>query len=559
MAYNNLLIKDDFTENEKAYIENFHTIGASIPPREVSIFRPPIATRNDLLQTILWQKPKDPSLYLANQAVFTNPGKMKFGKQQNLYYDSSYPFWSLHTEKEFSDTLTSFINSYLPLLQTELVVSEAPTTNNNEVFLRQYAASIDLLLRGPPHADNYSIDMKLADEWITAHKTPEHRRLAKLLIDNTIYISHTELLRQIQESIGKIQEKLVPGLPIIFLTGPQGKSNYYISLLFYHFWNQAGLPVTTFKIYMDVIVEVNIIDIDEMAYSGTQTTGTLSGVYARLVTKIIKNIVELNCKETVIESFCKSRTFLPLALFEQVLHEKKVNYIVVRIFCSDQGEKELLRIPHGSYKNPLKFPSHVVIGRKIPSPERLFGKANAAKLSILYGSEPGFPAATVYFNHKVANRPSTFLFPYAYGVVPDKPLLSRNDFWTSSKEEREEFNKAYKNLETPTNTNEVEFKPFIQYCQPGFRKMPRHRKNLLNYDPPNKPKGYSEIQPELPQDYRCPYAWYKRINYDTGTYSPLPLPNIPLPYGPTEANFVGGKTRKNRNRKQKQTRRVTKN
>jgi len=554
MAYKNPLEEDNFTENERVYIDIFHSIGASIPPREVTIFRPPILTRNDLLKTILWRKAKDSSYYLANQAVFTNPSLIASGKQPYLYDDSSYPFWKLNTEKEFSDTLTSFLNSYLPVLQTSLLVPEAPTTNINEVFLRHYAASIQLLLDGPPNANNYKIETELADEWIAAHKTPEHRRLAKLLLENTIYISHAELLKEIQRSIEKIQEKLVPGLPIIFLTGPENKSNYYISLLFYHFWKEAGLTVTTFKVYMDEIVEGNIIDIDEMAYSGTQTTGTLAGVYAQLVSKMIKNIVELNCKETMLESFCKSRNFYPLAIFEQILHEKNVNYIVVRIFCSEKGEKELLRFPHGSYTNPLKFPSHLVIGRKIPSPESLFGKANATKLSILYGSEPGLPAATVYFNHKIANRPSTFLFPYAYGVVPDKPLLTQNNFWTMSKEEQKEFNNAYENLQSPTNTNDVEFKPFIQYCQPGFRKMPRHRKNLLNYSPPNRPSGFSMTQAELPQEYRCPYAWYKRINYETGTYTPLPLPTISLPYGPQEANFVGGKTRRNRNQKHRKTR-----
>jgi hypothetical protein len=130
MAYKNPLEEDDFTENERLYIDIFHSIGASIPPREVTIFRPPIQTRNDLLKTILWRKAKDPSYYLANQAVFTNPLLTASGKQAYLYDDSSYPFWNLKTEKEFSDTLKSFLNSYIPVLQTSLLVPVDNTSNS---------------------------------------------------------------------------------------------------------------------------------------------------------------------------------------------------------------------------------------------------------------------------------------------------------------------------------------------------------------------------------------------------------------------------------------------
>lgn len=552
MAGNSFLTKDDFTENEKTYLSIFQAIKESIAPREISIFRPPIKTREDLLKTILWTI-RSSYYSTANKANFTNNKYSMDGKRADFYEDSSYPFWTLSNEKEFSDTLTSFINSYLPSLGNTIYVPPKPTTDTNETFIRHYKKSIDLLLQGPPHANEYGIDTELAEKWVAAHKTPERQRLARLLLDNTIYISHAELLKQIQETIEKIQRKLVPGLPIIFLTGPVGKSNYYISLLFYHYWKEAGLQVDTIKVYLDEIVAGNIIDIDEMAYSGTQTTGTLSNVYKLLAEKMVKNLIESNCTGTPISNFCKSKSFFPLALFEKILYDNGVNYILVRIFCSEKGEKELLRLPHSSYNNPLKLPAHLVIGRRIPSPESLFGKKNATKLSILYGAEPGHPASTVYFNHKVANLPSTFLFPYAYGVVPNAPLTSRNDFWSSSATEKQEFNNAIKNLETPENTGYVEFKPFIRYCTPEFRLLPRTRKNLKDYTPPNANKRHrfhGNGPPELPQEYRCPYAWYKRINFETGTYSPLPLPNLPLPYGPTEQNFVGGKTHRKKTNKQ---------
>jgi hypothetical protein len=553
MENKSLLEMNDFTENEQTYIDNFLSMKESVLPRDISIFQSPILSRKDLLQTILWIK-KDKSFSLASFLNYTNKKQIIFGKTQYLYNNSSYAFWNLNNEKEFSDTLTTFINDYLPKIQLTFDFPSSPTTSNNEQFLRHYEKSIHLLLAGPPHADQYEIDEALAANWIAAQKTPERRRLAKVLIEKTLYISHSDLLKKIQETIEKIREKLIPGLPVVFLTGPANKSNYYISLLFYHFWTKAGLSVDTFKVYLDEIIPGNILDIDEMAYSGTQTTGTLSNVYKMLVKKMIVNLDANNCRDIVVKKFCESRNFLPLALFEKIMDMKQVNYILVRIFCSEQGEKELLRVPHGNYYNPLKFPSHLIIGQKIPSPDTLFGKKNSAKLSILFGAPLGRPASAVYFNHKIANLPSTFLFPYAYGVVPDAPLLNEDGYSTSDPEEKKLLKEIIPNLQTNTNSEDVEFMPFIRYCQPGFRFIPRHRKNLVNYEPPGGTIKFVAEPEGLPQKYRCPFAWYKRIDYETGTYTPLPLPNIPLPYGPTEGNFVGGYNITRRIKKQKKTR-----
>ena len=334
----------DFTANEKAYIDTFYAIGATIPPREITIFRPPIETREDLLKTILWKRVNVSGFVLASEAYFTHEKKTLYGKWAYLYDDGSFPFWTLKSEKEFSDALTFLINDYLPKLSISFDVPKTPATSINETFLRHYETSIELLLQGPPHANEHQIDDALAANWIKAQKTNERKRLAKLLIEKTIYISHADLLKQIQETIEKVRSKLVPGLPVIFLTGPKEKSNYYISLLFYHFWKKAGLSVDFFKVYLDKIVEGNIIDIDEMAYTGTQTTGTLSKVYERLAETMIQTLIKQNCKDTVVKSFCESKSFFPLALFEKIMADHKVNYVLVRIFCSEDGEKEPMTI-----------------------------------------------------------------------------------------------------------------------------------------------------------------------------------------------------------------------
>ncbi len=500
----------DFTENELRYLEFVRRLAETTPRRDVSFLSHPITTRKELLNTLLnIRNQYENEIHLASEMNFTNQKYLESGKRESYYSKHSFPFWKFKTEKEFSDKLLSFVNDYLPQIRIPFTVLEDEDSDVTATFLKHYKTSISLLLKGPPDANKHQIDEALAAQWIAAQKTPERRRLAKLL----------------------------PGIPTYFIVSNPNKSNYYISLLVYHFWKQAGLSVDGFRVYLDQIAPGNYIDIDEMAYSGTQTTGTLAKMYSILIFKILKQIQEEN---KTIPSFVQSSNFFPHLLIEAKMAESNINYCIFRVFCSEQGKQELQKIPHAEYAKPLKLPANLIIGEIIKSPKTLFGEKNAARLSILFGVKPGFPAAPVYFDHKVANVPSTYLYPYSYGVVPNRQLLNNEGFWTEKEDERQTYKEAREAIKTNTNTLNLTFLPFLKSCSPGERMMPKNRKELLEYRPPGA-TGFVLSEPELPQEYRCPYAWYKRINYDTGTYNPLPLPIVPLPYGPTEENFVGGK------------------
>jgi hypothetical protein len=547
----------DFTAHELAYIEMFNHYKEKSKPYDVSVFRQAIVTREDLLNTIFFRNSGTSFYTLASILNFqTRPGLMARGKSKSFYFNNSYPFYSFPTEKEFSDLLCSSILNYLPQLKLPSIEPVIQTVAAKETFLHHYETSIDLLLRGPPHAGEYGFHEEKKEEWIAAQKTEERRRLARLLVDNTIYISHSRLLGKIQECVSKVQEKLTDG-PITFIVGTKDKSNYYISLLFYHFWRQAGLPLDFVKSHMDDFVQGNLIDIDEMAYSGTQTTGTLAHVYGMLVLDFHKKLIALN--KAKIESFAKTLNFLPVGLVETYFAMKGVNYIVLRVFCSENGFVELSRMPPANAGSKMrgKPPFYLVIGEILPSPKSLFGNTDAKKMSILFGHPLNTPAATVYFNHKIADLASTYLYALAYGVVPDKVLADPFNEGGVKEANRPKLRNYLQNLKINPgeNAETTEFLPFINYCGQYERMMPKSRKDLLEYQPPGGVAGYSSHDPELPQEYRCPYAWYKGIDYETGTYTPPPLPNLPLPHGPTEDNFMGGKrTRKQKQSKKRKTR-----
>jgi hypothetical protein len=533
---------EEFTEAEKAYLDLFQRLKEETNQKDVSVFNQPLTTRKELLDTIVVKASVRPVFELVSDL-----GHRRLNPQE--YNEESYPFYTLKEEAKFSDLLCSAIVTYFPSLTLPSFDSlQSPPDKKSDIkaqFLRHYERSIPLLLKGPPHANEHQIDEVRKEQWIRAQKTEKRRDLARTLLEKTLYISHSDLLQKIKESVETVRTTLREG-PVTFLVTTPDKSNYYIALLFYYYWNQAGLPLDNVKIYMDEVVPGNVIDIDEAAYSGTQSTGTLAKVYSIFVTRFKQQLDILNIP--TLESYRKSSNFLPVALLEKYLSDNNVNYIVLRMFCSENGVKKLLKMPPDSAsisffqpRHAVKPPFSLVIGQLLPSPETLFGKETATKIGLLFGNPDKTPASAAYFNHKVADMPSTYLYAYAYGVVPDKILVDPREDWGYNRDPLPEH--YFTNLEANPagNTNALEFLPFIRHCGKNERLMPRNRNHL--FPPENERFSINEKNKELSQDYRCPYAWYKLIDYETGTY-----PSVPLPYGPKEENFLGGKRKTRRHR-----------
>lgn len=115
------------------------------------------------------------------------------------------------------------------------------------------------------------------------------------------------------------------------------------------------------------------------------------------------------------------------------------------------------------------------------------------KLEALFNNE-GDVSSTVYFDHKVADPLSTFLYAITYGVIPEKNIVKVNN-WNQTN-----YGAYVNNIEG----NGVEFFPFINHCSKDGRKSFPTSRNTMLYD--------------APQSFRCPTAWYKDIDYEKGTY-----------------------------------------
>lgn len=485
----------DFTEAETSYKELFEAVKKTLPPSYGSIFSIDISTKESLLQTLLhfYTVHYHKSSTVTNAGAFFNnlpSDKIKFSLN-----NSGSKVLNLRSKKpsdknDLIDELFENIMKYLPALSFEPQVHNdflnSPANKEfTKIFLKHLEINRSLLLDGPPNANEYGKDPEKGAIWIAAQKTPERQRLARLLYNEIRYISHTEFLEALQYCVGEAKKRLKPG-PVIFITGNPQKSNYYCSLLFAHYWLKEGLPIdcaiSDFKNLQSTNLSGNFLDIDDMSYSGSQTETMLQRkfkMFANLFRNQLKDRLSSN------EGFKNSYYVLPRHLIDQVLQINGFSYLVIRAFMTEKSFERLTE------HDITKLPFDIITRERIAympsiSPE------DQKKIQYLFNEEV---YSTVYFDHKVADFPSTYLLPIATGIVPEKMIyrnLASNELNSS----------LFNNIEGEG----VEFLPFLRHCSPSERKLPKNRKNIFATDMAN--------------EYRCPFAWYKKIDYESGTYTP---------------------------------------
>ena len=519
----------DFTEAEKSYIALFEATKARLPDAFCSIKNLAIVDRKTLMKSLFYYISQH---YQTGAIVVFGDGLLEAGRK-DLFYTLTADSVLYNTKDKTSTDLENDakhfvkkIMNYLPSLPLTLPKDNSFLTlpkNKKRLakFLQHLEINRTLLLEGPPNANEHTIDPVKAAEWVAAQYTPERRRLAKILLDNIIYIPHKQILDALRECVNKVKTQIIEEgrleNPIILITGRIYKSNYYIALLFAHFWLQAGMRIdcVTEKYGVDTIqMTGTILDVDDMAYSGNQTRVTLSSV-GKMVFNSYRDHIKNLLKEN--KDFQESYIFIPRLAIESMLESKGLRYFVIRAFMSEHSVQEIT-------KDGVCLPMQVVTYSVIPYLPGV-SEEDKIKLEKLFNMKA---YTTVYLDHKVSDTPSTFLLPISFGVVPRRTLMSNlkqlraNDRSLSINE---------------IDGYEVEFFPFIRHCGSQERLMPRNRTNML----------INDVRDEI----RCPYAWYKYIDYDTGIY-----PSIPLPYGATNENFVGGKrkTRRQQRRVKHKTR-----
>ena len=480
----------DFTEPELAYKQRVEEVKATLPDSFCTVKNNPLETKLDLARSLL----------LFSGTTYADKGRLLFAP--SLFFETAtssprtlngrniaYQIVSTSSKNDrlrFLDTTIEQIETYLPELHVS-IPAETPfwTSREAQAKLAQFREHLrlnrDRLLRGPPHANEHTINPVKATEWVEAQKSPERKRLAALLLKHIRYIPHTEFLGAIRMCVRKASELLVPGKPVVFLIGEPDKSNYYVSLLFAHFWMEAGLPIdgVASSLYRQDTLSLgaNFLDIDDMAYSGRQTVDEMSYNFSHVAysyRNILKPMLERNPQYT------KTYMFLPRHVLERSLHEAGFRYILVRAFVSELGFQNL------TVDKGTKLPFHLATSEVIPY---LPGVSEDDKRTLEYTFAVHPPATTVYFDHKVADAPSTFSHVIAQGIVPQR-MIAKNIELSSTPIRTELLNAV--------EGTDDKYIPFLTHCE----------------DVPHLPGRDTSDFWEIPERYRCPFPWYKQINWN---------------------------------------------
>jgi hypothetical protein len=340
----------------------------------------------------------------------------------------------------------------------------------SNIFFRHLDTCRRLLADGPPHANQHGVDLVRAAKWVNNFKDPVQQRIAQKIVDNIYYISHNKLLGLLDKSIDKIATTIDFSKNILLSIGRDTtKSDYYISLLFALIWMDKGYRLDGVCDTL-LIVDANIINIDDMMYTGTQTIATYEGWTREFDKYIVEKIYVRIAPELILES---GQINVTTSFFRTYLvNMLNCTHYLVRPIISDDA---ILLYDYADI-----IPTTLISVGSVPNLRAILGDDYPLYSSLFHLPQKIVQATTVYFDHKVADLVSTALNVIGYGASDGKFIRFIN--------------------------NCSETVPDDDGLSGDFS---------ASYDSSGAPVG-----PEVSEIRRCPYAWYKNINYDTGEYVP---------------------------------------
>ena len=263
----------------------------------------------------------------------------------------------------------------------------------------------------PEISGKHNIDLKKANLWINSQLNENRRRLAKLLIKNTIYITFNELLDYIKNLTIKICEELSNSNIVYFLIDDKDDSTYFMSILSIDYIINLSLlknsPIiidNCSNYTLEKIGNDPIIYIDDCVYSGTKLSKKLNLIYENYVFMTNNNFPNFymgfvgisSSAITILEYLSVSRNKLIMLDLENVKIKNPVKFNYERIFISLNeiiGEKDLFQLLF--YFAPYNFKK---------------------------------PYISIYFDHKIADPISTFLKILMYGPILPSNLNHNHDY-----------------------------------------------------------------------------------------------------------------------------------
>lgn len=334
---------------------------------------------------------------------------------------------------------------------------------------------------------------------------------------------------------------------------------------------QDTIPTDKYKDYMDSLFncafanyiiqhpDINIIDINDADYSSNQTVNILSRIglfFTSIQTDILYNTRASNIHHDDI-SF----------IYNNILTIKKSfkNRYILRCFTNSYAISQIKNIHSSKHKNPFykKYDGLVnvlddinyVYGKKLETLKEIIYRMYQSPykiyrdLILFFGgcSESAPSLMNVYFDHKIADWASTVSMSLTIGLIPNnEDYYSKNikgitdDYCTqienienkkytndsllsnringkdsepsNLKELRNDFSSHESKVENDSHKSYI--LPLINNC-----KYDIIDRTLDNVSSDNYNSKIFNLKQQLDDNQllRCPYAWYKKIDYKNGT------------------------------------------
>jgi len=358
-------------------------------------------------------------------------------------------------------------------------------SSHTDDFISHYSKHIKDILN-IPSGTHAPIPEKL-QEWIDSQASSRRREAASALAREIRYFTFEDTIalsaKVITEMYNDPEKPIPPTNKLKWYTGPKDKSGYLISILFYHLAKLSGyrLPdeILITLTENDWDESTTIFYLDDMSYSSSQLK--------KLLTKIRSKNPNLDMRIGLT---------VATSLAERLL--QTLNKTIV-----------------SSQKVPNPFKRY--IGEVIPDIEDTLGEKLYTDC-IVYFSSFRSPPCICYFDHKVADPASTFLYVLSFGPVPPSQLDFKRIYsgWAIPNKKTN----PYLNHKDDICDKEIlntEFIPFINGCSeilPEFKKIP-YEVFMMDIDDYNDSLISS---PEATNSMfltknsplrRCPKPWYK--------------------------------------------------
>ena len=254
----------------------------------------------------------------------------------------------------------------------------------DDTFLKCYKTNINKIIKYK--SGKFELNKLKCNEWIERQKTDFRKEIASTFIDAIEYVTYKDLFELVKTTIRKVYQQIncyqeidSPDKPIYLYVGNPTKSFYFISLIALYFIKKLKLPAPKYYISNfqneknDYTINAdfsNIIMLDDMSYSGSQLNNLLA--------RFRKGIPHL-------------KLYIGLT---------GVNAYSYSLLIQNNN-------------------ANVVYGKMF---ELLIEKVGIEKYYyISYYFSPFYvPNVLIYFDHKLADNPSTFYNTLLYGpVIPD--------------------------------------------------------------------------------------------------------------------------------------------